>query len=300
MFERVLVTGSSGFVGHHLQRVFPSFYPLEDGNGKIDLLEPERVLKAIRQISPDAVIHLAAQSFVQDAFKNPLYTFNVNFIGTLNLLEGLSKNGFRGKMLYVSSGDVYGIVPEEKLPVNELTLPHPRNPYAVSKVAAEALCYQWSQTGPFEIVIARPFNHIGRGQSRQFALSDFAYQIVAISRKKSLPTLYVGDIDVTRDFTDVRDVVIAYKKLLEQGLNGEVYNVCSGKEYSIRSLLVRLLEISKCEAEIVQDQNRFRPSEQRRMKGDFSKIHALTGWLPQIDIEESLRELLAGGMEDNG
>lgn len=296
MYKRILLTGASGFVGPYVERQFP-VSPFNDQNGPIDLRDQERVLQGVQSISPDAVIHLAAQSFIPDSFSDPKETFSVNFIGTYHLLEALSRTGFKGRMLYVSSGDVYGRVPIERLPVNESFLTLPRNPYAVSKVAAEALCYQWSQTSSFDVIIARPFNHIGKGQSRRFALADFAWQLVEISRGRLPPVIKVGDIDVTRDFTDVHDIVRAYESLMLSGENGNIYNVCSGKEYSIRSLIEVMKRLIGIDPDIVQDKDRLRPAEQRRMRGDYTKIQEKTGWNPQIPIEESLRNLLKGWQE---
>ncbi|OCB03890.1 NAD-dependent dehydratase, partial [Acidithiobacillus ferrivorans] len=219
-------------------------------------------------------------------------TFDINFYGTLNLLEALQSIGFRGRMLFVGSGDTYGQVPEAALPVREGHPLHPRNPYAVSKVAAEALCYQWSQTSGFEIVMARPFNHIGPGQSPRFAITDFARQITEIRLGQRPPVLQVGDIDVTRDFTDVRDVERAYALLLEKGRNGGVYNVCSGREHSIRELLQRLIALAGVVVRIDQVPARLRPAEQRRMVASFEALHRDTGWQPLIPIEQSLQDLL--------
>ncbi|WP_139110812.1 GDP-mannose 4,6-dehydratase, partial [Acidithiobacillus thiooxidans] len=178
------------------------------------------------------------------------------------------------------------------LPVREDHPLHPRNPYAVSKVAAEALCYQWSQTSSFEIVMVRPFNHIGPGQSPRFAIADFARQVTEIRLDRREPVLQVGDIDVTRDFTDVRDVVRAYALLLEKGRNGGIYNVCSGREYRIRDLLRQLLALAGIEATIEQDPVRLRRAEQRRMVASFDLLHQDTGWQPAIPMEESLQDLL--------
>ena len=168
----------------------------------------------------------------------------------------------------------------------------PRNPYAVSKVAAEALCYQWSQTAGFEIVMVRPFNHIGPSQSPRFAIADFARQVTEIRLGRRAPVLQVGDIDVTRDFTDVRDVVRAYGLLLERGRNGGIYNICSGREYSIRDLLQQLITLAGIDATIEQDPARLRRAEQRRMVASFEALHRDTGWQPAISVEESLQDLL--------
>ncbi len=290
---KVLLIGGTGFVGGHLQRhLCDNKYAVGVHGDSVDVRNPGEMQRLIFRERPDAVVHLAAISSVPESFKNPHQTFEINFTGTLNVLMALRSSGFRGRMLYIGSGDVYGLLADEDLPVTEERRLKPKNPYAVSKVAAEALCYQWSQTADFQIVMARPFNHIGPGQSERFALSDFAKQIVEIKIGRHNSTLRVGDIDVTRDFTDVRDVVKAYGLLLERGKNGEVYNVCSGKERSVRSLLSRLIDIAGVDARIEQDRNRLRPSEQRRVFGSFEKLRRDTGWLPDIPIEQTLHDIL--------
>jgi GDP-4-dehydro-6-deoxy-D-mannose reductase len=288
---RVLVTGDQGFVGAHALAKMPAAFGLSDSAAHIDIRDKAALVACLLANPPEAVLHLAALSFVPDSFKAPEATFEVNFLGTLRLLEALAQTGFKGRFLFVSTGDAYGMVAAESLPVSE-TLPlRPRNPYAVSKVAAEALCYQWSQTGPFEVVMARPFNHIGAGQAPTFAISDFARQIAEISAGQRPPVLKVGNIDVTRDFTDVKDVLKAYELLLGKGRNGEVYNVCSGVERSVRSLVERLLELAGVEAEIQNDPTRFRPSDQPRVCGDHAKLSRDTGWQPEVPMDETLLNL---------
>jgi GDP-4-dehydro-6-deoxy-D-mannose reductase len=171
-------------------------------------------------------------------------------------------------------------------------LPHPRNPYAVSKLAAEALCAQWAMTDALDVVIARPFNHIGVGQSERFAISDFARQIASIKGGLSAPILRVGNVDVTRDFTDVTDVVGAYFALIERGRSGETYNVCSGRETSVRYLLDQLIALSGVAITVTREEARARPAEQPRMAGDARKIFEHTGWRTQTPIESSLKAAL--------
>ncbi|MDA8245694.1 GDP-mannose 4,6-dehydratase [Acidithiobacillus sp.] len=288
MDTKLLLTGTNGFVGQHVRAALPCM-PLPDG---LDLRDRAALTAAVAAIQPDTVLHLAAQSFVPAAFENPRETFDINFYGTLNLLEALQAAKFTGRMLFVGSGDAYGQVEERNLPVREDHPLRPRNPYAVSKVAAEALCYQWSQTADFEILMVRPFNHIGPSQSPRFAIADFARQVTEIRLGHRAPVLQVGDIDVTRDFTDVRDVVRAYSLLLEQGRNGGIYNVCSGREYSIRDLLQRLITLAGVDATIEQDPARLRRAEQRRMVASFEALHRDTGWQPAISVEKSLQDLL--------
>ena len=288
---KLLLTGASGFVGGFVQQVLPCT-PLALDGGIIDLRDASAVNAAVETIRPDAVLHLAAQTFVPRSFEDPEETFAINFLGTYNLLSSLKKIRFRGRFLLVSSSDVYGLVRPESLPVTEEFLSRPRTPYAVSKVAAEALCFQWGQTEQIEMIIARPFNHIGPGQRPEFAISGFAKQVAEIKRGLTPAIIEVGDIDATRDFCDVRDVVRAYEALLAHGEPGEIYNVCSGVERSVRSLLDQLLCRAGVAAQIKADVSRFRPSEQKRIYGDSSKLRREMGWSPSIPIEQTLDDIL--------
>lgn len=290
---RTLITGDAGFVGQHALRLLPGSIGLSSHGHGIDIRDTAALTACLEVLRPERVIHLAAQSFVPESFRDPAATFDVNFTGTLRLLEALQASGFCGRLLFVGTGDVYGLVDAADLPLSENRPPRPRNPYAVSKVAAEALCYQWSQTGPFEIVMVRPFNHIGAGQSPAFAISDFARQIAEIHHGRRPPQLVTGNIDVSRDFTDVADVVAAYGLLLEKGKNGEIYNVCSGVERSIRSVVERLLALSGTAAEIVTDPARFRPADQPRVCGDPRKLKLATGWAPVTPFDDTLTHLYA-------
>jgi GDP-4-dehydro-6-deoxy-D-mannose reductase len=290
---QTMITGHEGFVGRHMQKLLDAVPFVEAEGNAVDLCNQESIRRAIRDKKPGAIIHLAAQSNVPEAFNDPLKTYQVNFLGTLNLLTVLKEQHFRGRFLYVGSGDVYGLATPEALPFVEDFCLHPRNPYAVSKVAAEALCYQWSQTEDFEIILARPFNHIGPGQSDQFAIASFAKQIVEIKRGKQNPIVKVGDLDVTRDFTDVRDIARAYQLLLEKGNNGEIYNVCSGIERSIRSVLLELFYCADVTASIEQTKMNMRKVEQKRVFGSCKKLHLHTGWEPQIPLKQTLLDILA-------
>jgi len=289
---KLLVTGSDGFVGSVLKRFRPCV-PLADENGHVDVRDAKRIGRAVIRIEPDAVIHLAAQSFVPESFAHPRETYDINFLGTLNLLEALKASGFKGRFLYVGSGDSYGIVAPNDLPIDEAHPLRPRNPYAVSKAAAEALCYQWSQAGVFEIVMTRSFNHIGPGQSDRFVVSNFARQVAEIVKATREPVIRTGDIDVTRDFTDVRDVMDAYLLLLERGKSGEVYNVCSGVEQSVRDLLMRLLRLAGIDPKVEVDRERLRRSEQQRICGSPRKLERDTGWTRHYALDTSLADILS-------
>jgi GDP-4-dehydro-6-deoxy-D-mannose reductase len=287
----LLVTGLSGFVGSYLAGQEGAVNLVRDGR-LADLAARGEVEEAVARIQPTAVIHLAAQSSVAQAIDDPAATYRTNFDGTYNLLQALKACNFRGRMLYVGSGDVYGSVAPDNLPVTEDSPLKPRNPYAVSKVAAEALCYQWSQAGPFEVVMARPFNHIGPRQVPTFAVADFARQVVAYRKGRGPGVLQVGDIDATRDFTDVRDIVAAYMELLSRGRNGEAYNVCSDSERSLREIIEGLFEVSGVRMPIVVAAERLRPSEQRRMRGSYRKLRADTGWQPRVPFAQTLADIV--------
>lgn len=295
--KRLLLTGGQGFVGSTFARMIArdadlAGWQLLETPPELDVRDAAALFAMVQAAPADAVVHLAAQSFVPESFRDPASTIEVNVLGTLHLLQALRGIGFRGRMLYVGTGDVYGRVPEDALPVAEMRLPAPRNPYAVSKLAAEALCQQWSMTENVDVVLARPFNHIGWGQSDRFVVSDFAKQVSAIRRGAREPVVAVGDIDVTRDFTDVEDVVRAYFSLLEAGVAGQVYNVCSGREQSIRGVLERLAELAGVEITVREDPARLRNAEQRRIRGDPSKIRRATGWAAVTPLDVSLQTML--------
>ena len=291
--KTLLVTGLSGFVGGHLQHAIARSETWQLLAAKPhNLLDPASLDAWLQAGVPDAVIHLAGQTFVPAAFKDPAHTLQVNLLGTLNLLQALKRAGFNGSFLFVSSGDVYGQVAEADLPITEALAPKPRNPYAVSKVAAELLCQQWGYAEGWRMLIARPFNHIGPGQAASFVVPGMAQQIARAGGAQRI-TLEVGDIDVSRDFLDVRDVISAYFALLEHGRSGEIYNLCSGVERTVRELIVQMSRLAGMDAELVQDPTRLRPADQRRVVGCSEKLQTETGWKPGISITETLQSVLS-------
>lgn len=274
---RVVITGASGFIGGYMQKQMPSATALT-----VRLEDTEGLKRFFQENQVEGVVHLAGQSFIPEAIKDPKRTFEVNFMGTHHLLQALKETGFKGRFLYVSSGDVYGPVAE--LPVDENRLPRPVNPYGVSKVAAEALCFQaW----PFEIVLARPFNTIGPGQKEMFAIAQFAKQVV-----ENAASIELGDGEVTRDFTDVRDVTRAFALLLEKGRDREIYNVCSGVERSLCSAVEEMLALCQRKAPIVFTHEKIRQEQPKRVVGSRAKIKAHIGWEPLIPMSETLRDIL--------
>ncbi|PKA70249.1 GDP-4-dehydro-6-deoxy-D-mannose reductase [Pseudomonas baetica] len=295
MKKRLFITGLSGFVGQHIQSrlALPdSSWELLPAASPFDLTDAGSLSDLWPQM-PDAVVHLAGQTFVPEAFRDPARTLDINVFGTLNLLQALKARGFTGTFLYVSSGDVYGQVGESALPITEQQPPCPRNPYAVSKLSAEFLSLQWGLSEHWPVLVARPFNHIGTGQSDSFVIASAARQINRIRQGLQAPQLEVGDIDVTRDFLDVGDVISAYFALLEKGQPGQVYNICSGREQSIRSLIEQLADLAEVQMQLVQDPARMRRADQRRVCGSHARLANTTGWSPAITTQQSLRTILS-------
>lgn len=295
--KRLFLTGESGFVGK-------SFYAAEDivrasgwelipASTDYDLLDPASLDRVLHDAHPDGIIHLAGQSFVPEAIKNPEQTLMVNLIGTLHLLQAMKRNDFCGDFLYISSSDVYGPIAPEALPILETHPISPQNPYAVSKAAAELLCFQWSCVEPWRIVIARPFNHIGPGQREDFVIPSLALAIARIKLGLRDAKIGMGNIDVTRDFLDVQDLIRAYLSLLASGENGEIYNVCSERDSLIRDMIIKMADIGGVQLEIVHDPARCRPSDQKHVRGSCAKIFNATGWQPRIPIDQSLRSVLS-------
>ena len=290
--SKILLVGGTGFVGTHLHQLLELDDSVVSTGSDIDIRDIKQVRTLIERERPDQVVHLAAITTLRESFSNPENTYDINFLGTLNVLKALRDNDFSGKFLFISSSEVYGLLTESDLPVAEIHPTKPLSPYAVSKIASEALCYQWSQLENFETLIARPFNHIGPGQSDRFAISEFGKQIAAIKLEMAEPVMYVGDIDTTRDFTDVRDIAAAYQLLLRYGCNGETYNVCSEREYTIRALLTRMCLLAGIEVELRSDMERFRPSEQRRSLGDNNKLRKDTGWNATYEMDLTLKNII--------
>jgi len=290
--KKLLIIGGTGFVGSHIVKHFQYKQNIVATGSEFDVRKSDIMLKLINREKPDNIINLASITTLKESIKKPNETFDINFGGTRNLLTVLEKTNFTGSFLYVSSSEVYGLLKQKDLPVNESKLTKPQTPYAVSKIATEALCLQVSQQSKFKIVVARPFNHIGPGQSDRFSIADFAKQITKIKLGLMLPILKAGDIDTTRDFSDVRDIVSAYDRIIEFGNNGEIYNVCSGKELSIRSIIQLMSQLSDVNVEVVKDQERFRNSDQRHVCGDNNKLKSETGWFGTFEIKQTLHDIL--------
>ena len=293
MQPTALLIGGTGFAGSHMRTLLSPEYNVATCGRADDVRDAAKLMELVESTAPNFVVNLASVTTVRESFANPAQTYEIGFIGTLNLLKCLKAVGFKGRMLNISSSEVYGFPTDDELPIKETAPLRPMSPYSVGKVATEALCYQWSQTEQFEIVTARPFTHIGPGQSEKFAISTFAKQMAEILSKQREPIIQVGNLQTTRDLTDVRDVVRAYKELLEKGSNGEIYNVCSGKEINLRAIVDELMRLTGVPVTIRHDEQLLRAAEQRRTCGSFEKIRKEIGWSPRIPLTRTLQDTLS-------
>jgi GDP-4-dehydro-6-deoxy-D-mannose reductase len=290
---RALIIGGSGFVGRHLQQALQPQFEVTASGRESDIGDAGQMARLVAKIAPSVVVNLASITTVAESFANPRETYRIGFLGTLNLLTALGESGFSGRFLNVSSSEVYGHPEDSQLPLTEQAPLRPMSPYAVNKAATEQLCYQWSRSARFEIVSARPFTHIGPGQSDRFAVSNMSRQVAEIMLGRRDRLIRVGNLDTTRDLTDVRDVARAYALLLEKGKNGEIYNVCSAKELSIRAVLEQLLAYAKTEIRIEQDPALVRSAEQKRILGSCDKLQQDTGWAPAVPLRTTLEDTVA-------
>ncbi len=310
--KKILITGATGFVGEYLAEYLISLYTYEiygtyrsesaknvsSINGKInfvqvDLTDRDQVKKALVKIQPDGIFHLAAQAVIGESIARPLETLHTNIDGELLLFETLRELQMTNtRVMSVLSADVYGYVKPSDLPIDEDTPFRPGNPYAVSKVACDALAYQYFRSYKLPIIRVRPFTHIGSRQKPGFVTVDFAKQIAEIEKGQQASIMKVGNLDAKRDFTDVRDVVRAYALLMEKGEPGEVYNIGSGVSHEIKEVLDFFIAHANVQITSETDPARLRPSDIPDFVCDATKLYNLTGWKPEISFETSLQDIL--------
>jgi len=300
-----LVTGAAGFAGSHLidllhergtaivawQRPGRDLPAARDGVTwrAVDIGDRLAVVEAVASSRPDAVYHCAGASHVGRAWEQATATFETNVRGTHHLLEALRIAGLRSHVLIPSSALVYastdGVLGEES-PL----LPH--GPYGLSKLAQEMTALRARADG-LRVTIARAFNHIGPRQDPHFAASSFARRIADIEAGRWEPELAVGNLDARRDLHDVRDTVRAYTAILEDGVDGRAYNVCSGRAISIRALLDKMLAQARVPIRVRVDPARYRPNDVPLLVGDPTRLTTELGWLPQIPLERTISDLLS-------
>jgi GDP-4-dehydro-6-deoxy-D-mannose reductase len=290
---RALITGGKGFVGHwlaaHLKDSGDEVVPIDI---ETDISDGPALREVVAKAQPEAIYHLAAMTHVGESWENPSQVLKVNVLGTAEILAAARALASPPVVLVVSSAEVYGVVSPAQLPLGEDTPTAPATPYAASKLAAEAVALQaWRGYGQ-PVMVVRPFNHIGPGQSPNFAVPALAKRIVE-ARKAGARSLQVGTLTTRRDFTDVRDVVVAYRSLILHGSAGTTYNVCSGRDVAISDVAHQLLALAHADLELVLDPDLVRPVDVPVLRGDASRLEAATGWAPSIPLATTLADVLA-------
>jgi GDP-4-dehydro-6-deoxy-D-mannose reductase len=302
---RVLITGAAGFVGGHLAATLAARGDEAVGLGRDssgpdsladyvqgDLLDADSTRGAVRDLRPDAVVHLAAAASVGASWRSPGETLDNNIRSTLNLLESVMAEAPDAAVVAAGSGEEYGPVPEERLPVTEDEPLRPQNPYAVSKAAADLLAGYYADAHGMRVVRTRAFNHAGPGQSDMYVVSAFAKQIAeAEAAGHGSVVLQTGNLEPRRDFTDVRDVVRAYALLAARGEAG-LFNVCSGFSTSAADILAGLARLSEVAVEQRTDPSRLRKHEVMDIRGSHERLTEATGWQPEIALETTLADTL--------
>src|SRR5712691_7702707 len=309
---RVLITGITGFVGSHMAE-----YALSKGaevfgsnrwrsktenidhlRSKVSFIESDlRDLSSVRALletsQPDYVVHLAAQSFVGVSWHAPAETLTTNILAQINVLEAIRGLKMSPRFLAVGSSEEYGLVHDDELPIRETNPLRPLSPYAVSKVTQDMMAFQYFRSYGLPIIRTRAFNHEGPRRGDVFVTSNFARQVAEIEAGKRAPVIHVGNLKARRDYTDVRDIVRGYWRLLEDGAPGEVYNLCTGRAWSIQDVLDFMLAKSRVRGITTkEDPARLRPSDVPVLLGDASKIQKAVGWRPEIPFEKTLDDTL--------
>jgi GDP-4-dehydro-6-deoxy-D-mannose reductase len=295
---RALITGGKGFVGQWLAA------HLKDSGDDVAVIDLETdvadgaaVRRVMADVEPEAIYHLAAMTHVGESWDNPGQVLRVNVLGTAEILAAARSIEGNPRILVISSAEVYGIVTPAQLPLGEDTPTEPASPYAASKLAAEAVALQaWRGFGQ-PVLIVRPFNHIGPGQSPNFFVPALAKRIVE-ARRSGDRTLPVGNLTTRRDFTDVRDVVTAYRLLVERGAPGAIYNVCSGRDVAMSEVAAQLLELAGADLTLVTDPALLRPVDVPVLRGSAALLQAATGWQPRIPLATTLADVLTSWEAD--
>ncbi len=302
---RILVTGATGFAGSHLidhllQSGYETIHATSYGSStdektdvsyhKVDLTDNGAVQDLLQTSKPDWIFHLAALSAVGESFQNPAKVLTTNQQIQLVMLESIFKHSPRSRMLSIGSAHQYDLKSASLEKIPETHPFGPSNPYAVSKVTQEMLAISYHYAHNLDIVRVRPFNHIGERQTTSFAIASFAKQIVAVERGEA-KAIKVGNLDAIRDMTDVKDIVKGYELLMKEAPSGEVYNIGSGRGYTMQDILDMLVSLASVSIEVTTDTSKVRPVDVPKMVANIDKISTL-GWKPTIEIKLTLKRVL--------
>ena len=302
-----LIIGAAGFVGSYLIDYIQEHYEwpiaatkmpyekLKKENIEIydfEILDKMAIRQLLKSIHPDYIFHLAAQSSVAVSWKNPELTVDVNIKGTINVMDSLRTLDYKPRLLLIESGEEYGHVKPDKVPITEENAVRPGNIYAATKACQNMLGKIYVEAYGLNIISVRAFNHIGPNQASVFVVSDFCKQVAEIERGEKDAVIHVGNLSAKRDFTDVRDVVRGYVELMRLGNSGETYNIGSGHAVEIRSILEKILSLSSKKIEVKVESAKLRPIDVPVIEADISKIQNATGWKSEIELEQTLRATL--------
>lgn len=305
---KTLIIGAAGFVGPYLAEQLKNDFGGSVAVTKLphekfslpgitafdlDVTDKDAVYTLLERERPDNIVHLAAQSSVALAWKEPQLTVEVNIVGCVNVLEAVRKTGYSPRILLVGSGEEYGYTAAGQVPISEEACPVPGNIYAATKTCQNMIGKIFASAYQMDVIMVRAFNHIGPGQTERFVVSDFCKQVAEIEAGKKEPVIHVGNLSAKRDFTDVRDIVRAYSLLLRKGEPGETYNVGSGKAIAVQEILDKILELSISEIRVEQDVAKLRPVDVPVIEADIKKLEQVTGWSPEMPLEDTLQAVLS-------
>lgn len=307
MGKKALIVGAAGFVGSYLARELMQNHDMEVHATKLaheqlemegmqvhdlNILNKDEIITLLYEVRPDYIFHLAAQSSVSVAWKNPGLTIDINIKGAVNLMDAIRELFYKPRVLIIGSGEEYGHIKDGETPIKEDNHLRPGNIYAATKVCQNMIASIYTQAYDMQLMMVRAFNHIGPCQSPIFVISDFCKQVAEIEAGRKEPVMYVGNLAARRDFTDVRDVVRAYALLVQKGVPGETYNVGSGHAYAIRDILDLIISMSSADIKVEIDPNKIRPVDVPIIEADVTKLNQTTGWTQQIPLKQTIQETL--------
>ncbi len=306
--KKALIIGAAGFVGSYLARTLQTEFEMDVAATKLpheklegidnvevydlNILVKEEIVELLMNVRPDYIFHLAAQSSVSVAWKNPGLTIDVNIKGSVNVMDAIRELYYKPRVLLIGSGEEYGHIREGESPIKEDNHLRPGNIYAATKACQNMIGTIYAQAYDMDLMLVRAFNHTAPNQAPLFVVADFCKQVAEIEAGLREPVMYVGNLSARRDFTDVRDVVRAYALLMLHGERGQTYNVGSGHAVAIRYILDLIISMSSAQISVETDPAKLRPVDVPIIEADTTKLNAVTGWKPVIELKQTIQETL--------